>query len=51
MPNLVENLVSEEKDMIIAELELIAAVLLISAAAPLFPGEHLLIGVLWLYLT
>ena len=34
-----------EKQMIIAETELIAAVLLVAFAAPLFGGEHLLLGI------
>lgn len=34
-----------DRDLIIAETELIAAVLLVSLAAPLVPGEHLLIGI------
>jgi hypothetical protein len=33
-----------ERELIIAETELIAAVLLVALAAPLFPGEHLLLG-------
>ena len=34
-----------ERELIIAETELIAAVLAVALAAPLFPGEHLLIGI------
>jgi hypothetical protein len=36
---------NDERDLIIAETELIAAVLLVALAAPLFSKEHLLVGV------
>jgi hypothetical protein len=35
----------EERELIIAETELIAAVLVVALAAPLFPTEHLLVGI------
>jgi len=36
---------SAESDLIIAETELVAAVLLVAMAAPMFPGKHLLVGI------
>lgn len=38
------GLIPTESEMIIAETELIAMVLLVAVAATLFPGEHLLLG-------
>lgn len=35
----------QEQELIIAETELIAAVLLVALAAPLVPGEHLMLGI------
>ena len=43
--HLLNQSTGEERDLIIAETELVAAVLLVALAAPLLPGEHLLVGI------
>lgn len=42
---LLQKLIQTDTDLIIAELELIAAVLLVAFSAPLLQGEHLLLGI------
>jgi hypothetical protein len=43
--NLLDQSDGDEHDLIVAETELVAAVLLVALAAPLLPGEHLMIGI------